>query len=394
MPQIIRSKNVCAPDWQLQPGMVAIAADGMIESICPDSRTEDHAGQLLNQSNTYLLPSFIDIHTHGGFGVGFGEHPLLDGLQEYSQQVARTGVGGFVMSIAASTTAELLAIVREYAVILKSHPEWPGAIPLGLHLEGPFLNPQKSGAFNPAWIRPLALDDVHDLLDAGSGWIKQVSMAPEMENAGPVAEAFSRAGVVVSLGHSNADYETASAALAGSYSHVTHAFNVQSPLHHRSPGVVGAVLASDSATTELIGDPWHVHPAAMKILYRCLGPDRVVLISDAMPGAGLPDGDYELAGQRVRVHAGSARLADGTLAGSTVTMDACLRSMVNLAGVPLEQAAKMASFNPAKVIGLEKQAGSLTAGKDANLVMLDAELNVVKTWVKGKLMFQREEIEK
>ncbi len=391
MSQIIRSRNVLFPEWKFHPAEVSIAADGTIESVMPVAGSADQAEWQLDQPITYLLPGFIDIHTHGGFGVAFGVKPLFDGLLEYSQKVARYGVCGFVMTLTAPSAAQLLAIVREYAEILGSRSEWPGAIPLGLHLEGPFLNPQKSGYFNPAWFRPLPLQEVNDLLDAGDGWIKHVSMAPEMEGAGPAAEAFTRAGVVVSLGHSNADFETAAAALTGSYTNVTHTFNVQSPLHHRNPGVVGAVLASDSATAELIADEWHVHPAAMKILYRCVGLDRVVLISDAMPGAGLPDGEYVLAGQSVLVHAGSARLPDGTLAGSTVTLDTCLRNMTSWAGVPLEQAARMASFNPARVIGTDKQLGSLAAGKVANLLMLDDDLNVVKTWIKGQLIFEREE---
>jgi N-acetylglucosamine-6-phosphate deacetylase len=295
-----------------------------------------------------------------------------------------------LLSITGPNMAVITQTIKGYVEIFEKILEWPGAIPLGLLLEGPFLNTERHGAFNPAWIHNPDIDEVKAYLDAGHGWIKQVSMAPELPNSEKTARLFSKAGVVVSLGHSNTDFETASAALQGLFSHVTHTFNAQSPLHQREPGVVGAVLASDKVTAELIGDGIHVHPAAMKILYRCLGPERIVLITDAMPGAGLPDGEYELLSQKITVKDGKATLPDGTIGGSTGTLDGCLRNMVQLAGVPLSEAARMASFNPVKVIGLENRMGSIEVGKEANLAILDEGLKVCMTIIKGKIVYSCE----
>jgi N-acetylglucosamine-6-phosphate deacetylase len=211
-----------------------------------------------------------------------------------------------------------------------------------------------------------------------------VTLAPELPGAMEAAARFHNAGVVVALGHTNADCETASEALRGPFPHVTHTFNVMRGFHHREPGAAGAVLASDAITAELIADGIHVHPAAMKTLVRCLGMERVVLVTDAMPWAGLSDGEYEWLGARVVLRDGRATLSDGQLAGSTVTMDACIRNAVRLAGVPLPEAVRMATLNPARILGLDARLGRLAAGMDANLVVLDAQNRIVETIVRGK----------
>jgi N-acetylglucosamine-6-phosphate deacetylase len=319
--------------------------------------------------------------------VNFGDGNLALELEKYSSFAASHGVTGFLLSVTGPDSGFITQQINAYATIFDNTPEWPGAIPLGLHLEGPFLNPEKHGAFNPDWIHNPGKAEIDAYLQAGNGWIKQVSMAPELPWAEAAAQMLVDAGVVVSLGHSNTTYEKACAALENNFSHVTHTFNAQSPFNHREPGVVGAVLSSDSATAELIGDGIHVHPAAMKILFRCLGPERIVLITDAMSGAGLPDGVYELLNQTVTVINGKATLPDGTIGGSTGTLDGCLRNLVNLVGVSLPDAVRMASFNPAKVIGEDERMGSIAVGKEANLVLLDEALIVKQTIVKGKTVF-------
>jgi len=336
------------------------------------------------------IPGLMDIHVHGGFGVAFGIGQLRDDLEKYSAWAAGNGVIGFLLSITGPDTIFISKTISAYVKILEATTEWPGAIPLGLHLEGPFLNPEKHGAFNPTWICNPNLNEIKKYIEIGNGWIKHVSMAPELEHADIVASFLVDSGVIVSLGHSNTDYETARTALDGHFTHVTHTFNAQSSLHHRAPGVIGAVLSSDSATAELIGDAFHVHPAAMKILFRCLGRERMILITDAMPGAGLPDGEYELLDQKVTVKADKATLPDGTICGSTATMDSALRTMVNMVDVPLEDAVRIAAFNPAKLIGLESRMGSIENGKDGSLVLLDEYLEVQKTFIKGKLVYSKQ----
>jgi N-acetylglucosamine-6-phosphate deacetylase len=263
----------------------------------------------------------------------------------------------------------------------------PGAEPLGIHLEGPYLNREKKGAFNPAWLRLPSIDEAEAILAAGQGWIRQMTLAPELPGAERIAMRFHEAGVVVSMGHTNSDYDTASAALRGSYTHVTHTFNAQSSFHHREPGAFGAIMASDRVTAELIADTVHAHPAAMKILVRCLGTDRIALITDAMAGAGLQDGMYNLVGQAVTVKAGHATLSNGTLAGSTALMNQCVRNINQQVGVPLKNAVKMATLVPAQAMGFEGHLGSLHVGKDACLAVIDRDVNVRMTIVRGKVVY-------
>jgi N-acetylglucosamine-6-phosphate deacetylase len=311
---------------------------------------------------------------------------IEEDLRAYSEWVSSTGVTGFLCSIAAPDAKALVQIVGTLADVLDAGV--PGAEALGLHLEGPFISEEKKGAFNPAWLRPPAMEETEAVLKAGRGWIRQVSLAPELPGAQEVAACFRGAGVVVSLGHTNTDYTTASSALRGNFTHVTHTFNAQRGFHHREPGVFGAVMGSDEVTAELIADNIHVHPGAMKMLIRCLGTDRVVLITDAMAAAGLTDGEYELVGHTVTVKDGQARLADGTLAGSTATLNQCLRNVNQKVGVPLLEAVKMASLNPARAMGFANRLGSLAVGKDASLAVIDEEVKVYLTMVKGKIVYQ------
>jgi N-acetylglucosamine-6-phosphate deacetylase len=204
-----------------------------------------------------------------------------------------------------------------------------------------------------------------------------------------VAARFRAAGVVVSLGHSDSDYDAASAALRGNFTHVTHTFNAQRGFSQREPGVFGAVLASDDVTAELIADTVHVHPGAMKVLVRCLGTDRVVLITDAIPAAGLADGNYDLVGNEVVVKDGRATLLDGTIAGSTAGLNECVRHMNQEVGVALPKAVQMASLNPARAMGFADRLGSIAVGKDASLVVIDEDVNVYLAMVKGKVVYCR-----
>ena len=354
---ILENGQIFTPTETLKKGSVGVSEDGLIQSINAGSAGDESNVKKFDLKGNSVIPGMIDIHVHGGKGVSFGVGELFTDLESYSRFAASHGVTGFLLSITGPNAAEITRIIKDYVQIFEQNHDWPGAIPLGLHLEGPFLNKEKHGAFNPAWIHNPDINEARSYLDAGHGWIKQISMAPELPGAEETAEFLADAGVVISLGHSNTNFETASTALKGHYSHVTHTFNAQSALHQREPGVVGAVLASDKCTAELIGDSLHVHPAAMRILYRCLGAERIVLITDAMPGAGLPDGKYELLDQVVTVKDGKATLPDGTIGGSTVTMEGCLRTLVQLAGVPMHEAVRMASLNPAKVIKLDTKHG-------------------------------------
>jgi len=356
--------------------------------IYPNLKAEESSdAETLILEGGIAIPGLIDVHVHGGTGISFGIGQLREDLEKYSAWAASNGVTGFLMSITGPDRDYISGTIIAYTEILDQVKNWPGAIPLGMHLEGPFLNKERHGAFNPEWIRNPDLEEMKQYISVGNGWIKHVSMAPELEHAQEVAAFLTENGIKVSLGHSNTDYETARDALQGNFKHVTHTFNAQSGLHHRSPGVVGAVLSSNDITAELIGDTHHVHPAAMQIMVRCLGSDRIILITDAMAGAGLPDGEYELLNQKVTVKAGKATLPDGTIGGSTATMISAVSTLVNEVGVSLQEAIHMASFNPAKLIGLDNTIGSIEDGKEGNLVILDEKLSVKKTFVRGSLVY-------
>ena len=388
MNTFLSSDHLVTPFEVISDGAVAWDAEGRIIFTGPVRKGAHIVGNRIDLKGMTAAPGLIDIHVHGGYEIAFGLGNLGEELKRYSKWVTRFGVTGFVISITGPSYDFILHTIQAYIPLLEE--SYDGAQPLGLHLEGPFINPQKHGAFNPAWIRQPSLKEMGAYLDAGKGWIRHVSLAPELEGSDKVAHLLNDSGVQVALGHSDADYETASCALSGEYTHVTHTFNAQSPLHHRQPGVVGAVLNSEGVSAELIADGVHVHPAAMRILIRCLGAERIVLITDAMPGAGLPDGSYTLLGQQAVVKDGRALLPNGTLAGSTATMDTCVRNMVEKAGIPFADAVRMAAYNPAKVIGADDSIGSLTPGKKANIAMFDKNLKVKMTFINGNLAYKEQ----
>jgi len=341
-------------------------------------------GQTIDLKDRIISPGFIDIHVHGGYGVAFGMDDLAEGLSKYSNWVVTSGVTGFLCTITGPNASAIFKTIDDYVPLFEKGV--PGAQALGLHIEGPFLNPEKKGAFNPTWLRSPDLSEAQNYLKLGKGWVKQMTLAPELPHAAEVASHLRNAGVATALGHSNTDYETATSALEGDFTHVTHTFNAQSNFSHRAPGVMGAVMASQKITGELIGDGVHVHPGAMKILFRCLGCERISLITDAIPGAGLADGEYNLIGQHVKVLNGKATLDDGTIAGSTAQLNQCVNNMQQWTEASLAEAVQMASLIPARVIGLENEIGSLEVGKLANLIVIDEEVNVYMTMVRGNIV--------
>jgi N-acetylglucosamine-6-phosphate deacetylase len=388
---ILHYARVITPTEILDGATVVISDAGRITYVGPMEEAPRAEGLRIDVRNRVVVPGFIDVHVHGGNGVNFYAdatdvpEKIAEELRVYAEWVVSNGVTGFLCSIAAPDAQALARLVGAFADVFDAGVG--GAEALGLHLEGPFLNREKKGAFDRAWLRPPAIEEVEAVLNTGRGWIRQVSLAPELAGAGEVAARFRAAGVVVSLGHSNADYATASAALRGNFTHVTHTFNAQRGFHHREPGVFGAVMGSDGVTAELIADTIHVHPGAMKMLVRCLGTDRVVLITDANAAAGLPDGTYEIGGRTRIVKDGRSTLPDGTIAGSTATLNQCVRNVNQEVGVPLAEAVKMASLNPARAIGFADRVGRIAVGKDANLAVIDEDVNVYMTLVKGKVVY-------
>jgi N-acetylglucosamine-6-phosphate deacetylase len=387
MKTIINNGSVVLPGGILEDGAVMIDEQGKIAFVGRAVDLPEQAGETLDLGGKILSPGLIDIHVHGGHGVTF-DNPgsLAEDLRAYSSWVATTGVTGFLPSITAPSPEELTALIK--IMVHEFNRGLPGAKGLGIHLEGPFLNVEKKGAQNSAWIRHPGLVEAQLYLQAGLGWIKQITIAPELPNAEMVAGLFKDAGVTVALGHSTADFDSAAQALSGLWTHVTHTFNAQTGFHHRRPGVVGAVMCSEGVTAELIADLVHVHPGAMKALVRCIGAEQIVLVTDAMEAAGLPDGEYSLLGATVYVVDGKATQADGTIASSSAVLSQCVKNMHTAVGISLVDAIKMASLNPARVLGMANQLGSIQVGMAANLIITDHNLNIFSTIVDGRIVYK------
>jgi N-acetylglucosamine-6-phosphate deacetylase len=339
----------------------------------------------LDATGCYVLPGFVDVHVHGGHG-----HDTMDAdpdaLAAMARFFARHGVTGFLPTTMTAPLDPIEAAVRTVA----GAPVRPadGARMLGVHLEGPYISPEFPGAQRKEDIRPPSVAEFARL--AAAGPVRMMTLAPEQPGGAALVSAVIGSGSVAVVGHSSATYDESITAFDLGVNQATHTYNAMTGLHHRRPGTLGAVLSDDRVFAQLIADNIHVHPAAMNVLARCKGPTRTVLITDAMRAAGLPEGDYELGGQPVSVRDGQCRLADGTLAGSVLTMDRALVNFMAAAGWSLAQAWPATSRTPATSIGLHDRLGAIRPGYLADLVLLNQELGVEATIVAGQIAYLRD----
>lgn len=344
---------------------------------------EYHTREIVDLPGGYVAPGYIDLHVHGGGGADFMDADP-EAVAVITETHARHGTTGL---FATTLTAPEEAILRALRAI-RAAPR-RGARILGVHIEGPFISPRWKGAQSDRHIRPASVAEIDRWLAVGAPegrW--HVTLAPEAVGAAACIRYLARRGAVVSAGHTDCTYEQMRQAAAAGLSHVTHLFNAMRGLHHREPGPIGAALTLPGLTAEVIADGVHVHPAALA-LAAAAGASRLVLVTDAMRAAGLGDGEYRLGEHTALVRNGAARLADGTLAGSVLTMERAVRNMVRLAGVDLPTAVAMASLHPARIHRLDDRKGSLAAGKDADLLLLDRDLNVQATIIAGEMVYDR-----
>lgn len=328
-----------------------------------------------------ICPGFIDLQINGAFGIDVGPDDV--GLGELAARLPQTGTTAFLPT-AISWPGERYEAFLE---ALRKASSGLGAQILGAHIEGPFLSPERKGAHDPENLRPIDLGLLKDIL--GAGPVAVMTLAPELEGAEKAAGLLCDSRVVASVGHTNATYEVISRAIDAGFSKATHLYNTMSPFEHRAPGAVGAVLTDDRIRAGIIADGVHVHEGALRLAYREKGVEGLALVTDAMEAAGMEDGEYELSGRTVQLEGGFVRLPDGTLAGSSLTMDSAVLNAVKFLDIPLKEAVRMASETPAEILSMPEK-GRIAPGADADLVVLDREGFVQETIVDGKTVYQRE----
>lgn len=352
-----------------------VIADGRIAAI-----SEAVPGGMPVYDAAYLAPGFIDLQVNGGFGVAVGDDPAA--IRTLAARLPQTGVTAFLPTVITAPPAFYAKAVAAF----EAARDAPGARPLGLHLEGPFLSPQRHGAHRSDLIAAADPATFDALLDSGA--VRLVTVAPERPGALALIRRLAARGVLVSLGHTDATYEQFIAGVDAGARMATHLYNAMSPFRHREPGAVGAALLADRVTAGLIADGVHSHPASLALALRAKTAAGIALVTDMMAAAGMPPGEYALGGRTVIADGTAARLPDGTLAGSLLTMDAAVRNMRRWAGARAADAVAMASETPAHMLGMTRM-GRLGIGHDADLVLLDHEMRVQMTIIGGEIAYQR-----
>ena len=343
--------------------------------------------QVLDASGCYVIPGLVDVHFHGCVGEDFSD-ASPEGLQRMADFELSQGVTYICPAGMTLPEDQLTAICRNAAAHRAKNAG--GAQLVGLHLEGPFLSTAKKGAQNGDFLHDPDSAMLRRLQKAAEGCVKLVTVAPEQPGAMDFIRAAVADGIAVSVGHTTADYDTAAAAFAAGADHATHLYNGMPPLHHRSPGVIGAAFDDPKVQVELICDGIHIHSSVVRATFRLFGAERVILISDSLRATGMADGQYPFGGQEIEVHGNCATILGHpeTLAGSVTSLMGCLRQAVAF-GVPLADAVRAASYNPARSIGIDRQAGSLDTGKEASLILLDREgLSIRAIVFQGELLEQ------
>lgn len=372
--------TVYTPEEVISPGVV-ILNEGKITAVGTndDVVIPDHT-QRIDASGLHVAPGFIDVHIHGLLG-----HDAMGaGLADVIRLLPRYGVTSFMATTLTLPDDEVQQALTEMAVILDAPPT--GACCAGIHIEGPHLSPVKPGMATPEWFKPLTREEVDELQRLAGGHIRMITFAPELGDAMSVIPYLVEQDIVPVIGHSDATFDQVTEAMELGLSQATHTYNAMRGLHHREPGTLGAVMYYDQIAGELIADGIHVHPAAMAILIRAKGVEHVVLISDAAPLAGLPEGVYEWEHKPVFVKDGICRLEDGTIAGAYALLDEGLRNLVSRVGLPLEEALIPATAAAAASVGLDAK-GRICEGFDADIVLLDGDLKPVTTLVNGEIVW-------
>lgn len=400
-PLIIRNAKVLTPFRLVDHGVV-VAQEGLLAYVGPESKVSfPKKGYVIDSQALYVAPGFIDIHVHGG-----GGGDALDASPQSLEKIALTHAAGGTTSLLLTTSTSPLSQIKEVLEVVENiHAGFKGAKILGVHLEGPYINPDYAGAQNSEFIREPCKEEYLPIIEKYS-CIREVTFAPELPGGLELARQLKNRGIVASIGHSGASYQEVIAAIEAGCTHVTHMFSAMSGIKrirgYRITGLIESTLLVDELTTEVIADGHHLPPSLLRLVVKAKGADKVSLVTDAIAAAGMGPGHYMLGGLEVLVDEDVpeefeqvtsmsryvAKLKDkSSFAGSVATMNKLVYNMLHLAGIPLLDAVKMATFNPARVLGA-RNIGILCPGAKADIVLFDEDLTILMTVVEGRVVYQ------
>jgi N-acetylglucosamine-6-phosphate deacetylase len=381
--KILSNARVVTPGGVLDPGWIALDADRIHTMGSGDPPMGDV--EINDLGSNYVLPGFVDLHMHGGGGAGVTTTDPAEILRAIAFH-RRHGTTRTLASLVTSPVEEMAAAARTVVDIMSSSGSLERSI-AGIHLEGPFLNPLHRGAHHSDHVLAPDVKALRRLLDSGDGRIRVVTLAPELDGGMDLVREVAASGAVASIGHTDATYDQAHQAFEAGARMATHLFNAMRPFHHREPGPAGAALTHDAVTCELINDGVHLHSATTRLALAAAGAARIAFVTDATPAAGMTDGRFNLGPVPILAQRGKVTLLDGvTNAGSTLTMDRAVRHAVRCVGVPITQAATAAATTPSRALGLGGRTGSIESGKDADLVVMTADLRVHAVIARGTLV--------
>jgi N-acetylglucosamine-6-phosphate deacetylase len=386
----IMAGTIFTPAEEIRNGVILLEGH-RIAKVGPREQVKIPQGAaVIDYQDRTVVPGFIDIHIHGAVG-----YDLMEGTPEavaaVGKYLARHGTTSYAATTVAASLDRTLNAAKGLGEIIRasngSHlvpDKISGAQPACIHLEGPFLNVKRRGAHPASQIQKPSTELLAKFLDAADGTARILTLAPELEGALTVLEFARSKGLKVGIGHSNATFEEAESAIEAGATHAVHCFNAMRPFAHRDAGIIGAVLTDDRISAELICDGIHVEPAVIRLLVRSKGIERLILVSDSLSGAGMPDGNYRLGNFMVHVAGGVCRTVEGNLAGSTIMLDAALRNLAAYTGLSYRQCLPSVTSNPARILGLENQKGVIAPRADADLAVLDQQFYVTQTYVRGR----------
>ena len=349
---------------------------GLVDNVPRDA-------DIIDAKGNYIAPGLVDIHIHGYLGEDASDADP-EGIRKMAYGIAKNGVTAFLPTTMTVAKDQIIAALNTVRSLKEESKTWGGAEIIGVHAEGPFINPSKKGAqAEENILKPDA-----DFIIENSDIITSVTLAPEMDDDHKcIKKLAAESEVLISMGHTDAKFEEAICAVKDGVSHATHLFNAMSALAHRNPGVVGAALCSEDVSVEVIADTFHINPGLYSMIAKLKG-DKMVLITDCTRAGGMPDGEYELGGQPIFLNGIECRLADGTIAGSVLKLNDAIKNIREHTDLPVHKIFNMASLNPANAIRCGERIGSLEEGKDADIIIADENINVIRTIKKGKTIYE------